>query len=56
MQKFTRNATDIKDRPFVVIDHTGVIYPAIAAAADDWNKGVAATGEQTAPRFLPAQT
>jgi ABC-2 type transport system permease protein len=55
VQKFTRNATDIKDRAFVVIDHTGVIYPAIAAAADEWNRGVAATGEQTAPRFLPSQ-
>jgi ABC-2 type transport system permease protein len=55
VQKFTRNATDIKDRPFVVIDHTGVLYPAIAAAADEWNKGVAATGQQTSPRFLPTQ-
>jgi len=55
VQKFTRNATDIKDRTFVVIDHTGVIYPTIAAAAEEWNRGIAAAGEQTAPRFLPSQ-
>lgn len=54
VQKFTRNATDVKDRPFAVVDRTGVIFPAIAAAADEWNRGVAATGVQTAPRFLPA--
>jgi ABC-2 type transport system permease protein len=55
VQKFTRNATDIKDRPFVIVDRTGVVYPAIAAAAEEWNRGVAATGVQTAPRFLPSQ-
>src|SRR5689334_17514292 len=54
VQKFTRNATDIRDRPFVVVDRTGVLYPTIAAAADEWNKGVMATGDQTAPRFLPS--
>ena len=53
VQKFTRNATDIRDRAFVVVDRTGVLYPTIAAAADEWNKGVMATGVQTAPRFLP---
>ena len=26
VQKFTRNATDIKDRHFVVVDRTGVLY------------------------------
>ena len=54
VQKFTRNATDIRDRAFVVIDRTGVLYPTIAAAADEWNTGVMATGAQTSPRFLPA--
>lgn len=53
VQKFTRNATDIRDRAFVVVDRTGLLYPTIAAAADEWNKGVMATGEQTGPRFLP---
>ena len=54
VQKFTKNATDIKDRPFVVVDRTGAIYPAMAAAADEWNRGVSATGVQVAPRFLPS--
>lgn len=54
VQKFTRNATDVNDRRFVVVDRTGVIYPALAAAAEDWNRGAMATGVQTAPRFLPA--
>jgi ABC-2 type transport system permease protein len=54
IQKFTRNATDVKDRPFVVVDRTGAIYPAIAAAAEEWNRGVAAEGAQIAPRFLPS--
>ena len=54
VQKITRNSTDIKDRRFVVIDRTGVLYPALAAAADDWNRGTTATGVQLAPRFLPA--
>jgi len=54
VQKFTKNATDVNDRPFVVVDRTGAVYPAIAAAADEWNRGVSATGVQTAPRFLPS--
>ena len=54
VQKFTRNATDVKDRRFVVIDRTGVLYPALTAAADEWNRGAMATGVQQAPRFLPA--
>jgi ABC-2 type transport system permease protein len=55
VQKFTKNATDIKDRAFVVVDRTGVLYPAIAAAADEWNRGVMAAGTQAAPRFVPGQ-
>src|SRR3954468_6424175 len=55
VQKFTKNATDIKDRAFVVVDRTGVLYPAIAAAADEWNRGVMAAGAQAAPRFVPGQ-
>jgi ABC-2 type transport system permease protein len=54
VQKFTRNATDVKDRPFAVVDRSGVLYPAIAAAADEWNRGVIANGAQSAPRFLPS--
>ena len=54
VQKFTRNATDIKERRFVVVDRTGVLYPAVAAAAEEWNRGVMATGVQLAPRFAPS--
>lgn len=54
VQKFTRNATDIKERRFVVIDRTGVLYPAVAAAAEEWNRGASATGVQLAPHFVPS--
>jgi ABC-2 type transport system permease protein len=54
VQKFTRNATDINERRFVVIDRTGVLYPAIATAAEEWNRGAVATGVQLAPRFVPS--
>ena len=48
VQKFTRNATDVKDRVFVVVDRTGVLYAPLKAAADDWNR--AATGRRHADR------
>ena len=35
VQKFTRNATDVKDRAFVVVDRTGVLYAPLKAAADE---------------------
>src|SRR5215207_6188307 len=54
VQKFTRNATDVKDRRFVVVDRTGVLYAPLAAAAEEWNRGALATGDQTSPRFLPS--
>ena len=54
VQKFTRNATDVNDRRFVIVDRTGVLYPAVAAAAEEWNRGATATGVQLAPRFLPS--
>jgi ABC-2 type transport system permease protein len=56
VQKFTKDATDIKDRPFAVIDRTGVLYGPLQAAADEWNAGVRAAAPQIAPRFLPSQT
>jgi len=55
VQKFTKDATDVKDRPFVVVDRTGVLYGPLKAAADDWNRASAATGVQTQPRFLPSE-
>src|SRR5689334_17325906 len=54
VQKFTRDATDIRDRRFVVVDRSGVLYAPLKAAADEWNAGVRAGGPQTAPLFLPS--
>lgn len=56
VQKFTRDTVDTKDRPFVVVDRTGVLYGAIASAADQWNRAAFDTGTQRAPRYVPAQT
>jgi ABC-2 type transport system permease protein len=54
VQKFTRDATDIKDRPFVVVDRTGALFAPLKAAADEWNQASEAAGTRTQPRFLPA--
>lgn len=54
VQKFTRNATDVKDRVFVVVDRTGALYAPLEAAADDWNRAVKAGPVQTAPQYLPS--
>lgn len=53
VQKFTRDATDIKDRRFAVVDRSGVLYAPIKAAADEWNKGVRAAAPQTVPLYFP---
>jgi ABC-2 type transport system permease protein len=55
VQKFTKDAVDIKDRRFVVVDRTGALYAPIKAAADEWNAGVRAAGPQTSPLFLPSE-
>jgi len=34
VHRFTRDAVDTKDRRFVVVDRSGVLYAAIAAAAE----------------------
>jgi ABC-type Na+ efflux pump permease subunit len=54
VQKFTRDATDIKDRRFVVVDRTGVLYAPIKGAADEWNAAMRTATTQTAPLFLPS--
>src|SRR5436190_1528938 len=55
VQKFTKDATDIKDRRFVVVDRSGELYAPLKSAADEWNAGVRAAGAQAAPLFLPSQ-
>src|SRR4051812_33378594 len=55
VQKFTKDATDIKPRHFVVVDRTGGLYAPLKAAADEWNAGVRAVSPQVMPLFLPEQ-
>jgi ABC-2 type transport system permease protein len=55
VQKFTRDNVDTKDRRFVVVDRSGLLYPAIAAAAEQSNLGAFEGGAQKAPRYLPAE-
>jgi ABC-2 type transport system permease protein len=55
VQKFTRDATDLKERPFVVVDRSGVLYEPLKAAADEWNQaGAGRDGVRTQPKFLPS--
>ena len=56
VQKFTRNATDVKDRAFVVVDRSGALYEPLKAAAEEWNRANVTPdgGTQTQPRFLPS--
>ena len=55
VQKITKDATDVKDRRFAVIDRTGVLYAPLKAAADEWNVGVRAANPQVAPLYLPSE-
>jgi ABC-2 type transport system permease protein len=57
VQRFTRGATDLKDRAFVVVDRSGALFGPLKAAADDWNRANEATAAsaQTQPRFLPSE-
>src|SRR5262245_9166371 len=55
VQKFTKDAVDIKDRRFAVVDRTGSLYGPLKAAADEWNAGARSVVPQTAPLFLPEQ-
>jgi ABC-type Na+ efflux pump permease subunit len=55
VQRFTKDATDIKDRRFAVVDRTGVLYAPLKAAADEWNAAVRATNPQVAPLYLPQE-
>lgn len=56
VQRFTRDATDVKDRPFVVVDRSGVLYAPLKEAADEWNRA-SEPGEaaRTQPRFLASE-
>ena len=56
VQKIARNTVDLKDRPFVVVDRTGVLYGPIASAAEQWNRDAFDRGTQKQPRYLPEET
>ena len=55
VQKFTRDTVDTRDRPFVVVDRSGVLFGVIAAAAEQSNAAAFEGGVQKAPRYLPSQ-
>jgi len=55
VQKFTRENVDTKDRRFVVVDRSGVLYQAIAAAAEQSNQSGVDGGTRKAPRYLPTE-
>ena len=55
VQRATKDATDINDRRFAVVDFTGVLYGPLKAAADEWNAAMRATNPQVAPLYLPTE-
>lgn len=54
-QIFAARHADVEDHAFAVIDHTGVLYPVIVAAAEDHNKKSGTGKERTGPYFVPSQ-
>ena len=55
VQKFTKDATDINDRRFAVVDRTGVLFAPLKAAAEEWNAAVRAQSPQSMPLYLPTE-
>jgi ABC-2 type transport system permease protein len=51
--KYAEHHVDLQDRSFAVIDHTGVLYEPLAAAAAAFNAASFASHVQTGPRYLP---
>jgi ABC-2 type transport system permease protein len=49
----TRDSTDVRDREFAFIDHSGVMTAPLMAAAAETNAAGEKGGSRTAPRFLP---
>ncbi len=46
---------DTEDRRFAVIDHTGKLYPVMAAASDAWNARAHAAEGEPRPKYLPEE-
>ncbi len=52
-QVFAARRADVDDHRFAVIDHTGALYDAIAAAAASHNAAAGTGRARTGPHFLP---
>ncbi|GMV23064.1 MAG: ABC transporter permease [Acidimicrobiia bacterium] len=50
---YVEGQIDNERRPFVVVDHTGVLYDAIATAAQEHNAGTMKDGVRSGPEFVP---
>jgi ABC-2 type transport system permease protein len=53
VQRFTRDVVDTRDKAFVVIDRSGVLFDALKQAADAWNEAGLVSGARRQPRYLP---
>ena len=51
LQRTGRDQTDSRDRPFAVIDHTGVLFEPLRSAAEERN-AAAQGSSRPLPRFL----
>ena len=54
-QIFAARHSDVEDHAFAVIDHTGVLYPVIAQAAEEHNAKSGTGKDRTGPYFVPSQ-
>src|SRR5262245_57061556 len=52
---YAENHVDLEDRTFAVIDHTGVLYDAIASEAARQNREAGEGALRRAPHFLPTR-
>jgi ABC-2 type transport system permease protein len=53
LQRPGREQADGRDRVFVVVDRTHVLFPVLKAAADERNTAITSDALRVAPRFLP---
>ena len=53
VQRYTERRLDTTTRAFAVVDHTGSLFPVLAAATDAWNRrAIDKDGVQRAPKFV----
>jgi len=51
---YAERQMDVEQRPFAVIDHTGVLFDAVRTAAEARNAENVTDGKRTGPEFIPA--